>query len=238
MASGRAHFDVVDSAVRGLSKVQTYIEHGMNDIIEVSLDLAENGADEGSLRELETVMKEYVHLNNDLHQYNQAVKAVTQQMKQQDPKSDFDVDGELQCQLENIANGESQQNVENHAKMVELREKLWHLQHPGEEMGSQLVPVDAANNSDDDEPTMTQVEVSTRCPISQAEMADPVKNKICGHNYEKKAVAEIMRQRRGAKCPVTGCHNKQSLAQKDLVENRELKSYIERRNRQAGKKGN
>lgn len=40
---GRAHFEVVDSAVRGLSKVQTYIEHGMNDVIEVSLDLAENG---------------------------------------------------------------------------------------------------------------------------------------------------------------------------------------------------
>ncbi|XP_071810670.1 E3 SUMO-protein ligase NSE2-like isoform X1 [Apostichopus japonicus] len=235
--SGRAHFEVVNSAVRGLAKVQTYIEQGMSDVIEVSLDLAENGGEnEGSLHNLEEMMKEYIALDADLQKFNKAVGVVTQQMRQIDPKAEFNVQSKLRNQLEETE--EPLQDPENHDKMIELKEKLWQLQHPGEGMPTQETVAGSQSSQDEDEPTMTQVEVCTKCPISQGEMIDPVKNKTCGHSYERKAVAELMKQRRGMKCPVTGCHNKNPLLQRDLVDNKELKMLIERRNRQTGKRGN
>ncbi|PIK61267.1 putative E3 SUMO-protein ligase NSE2-like [Apostichopus japonicus] len=250
--SGRAHFEVVNSAVRGLAKVQTYIEQGMSDVIEVSLDLAENGGEnEGSLHNLEEMMKEYIALDADLQKFNEAVSVVTQQcliflnpkfyrvnrkMRQIDPKAEFNVQSKLRHQLEET--DEPLQDPENHDKMIELKEKLWQLQHPGEGMPTQETVAGSQSSQDEDEPTMTQVEVCTKCPISQGEMVDPVKNKTCGHSYERKAVAELMKQRRGMRCPVTGCHNKNPLLQRDLVDNKELKMLIERRNRQTGKRGN
>lgn len=47
---------------------------------------------------------------------------------------------------------------------------------------------------------------------------EPVKNKLCGHTYSRKAaISHIQRMREKAKCPVAGC--KHSISLVDLEEN-------------------
>lgn len=50
-------------------------------------------------------------------------------MRQIDPKAEFNVQSKLRNQLEETE--EPLQDPENHDKMIELKEKLWQLQHPG-----------------------------------------------------------------------------------------------------------
>lgn len=46
---------------------------------------------------------------------------------------------------------------------------------------------------------------STICPYSQKEMENPVKNKICGHTFEKNPIIKYIRSKRDkAKCPAAG----------------------------------
>jgi len=88
-------------------------------------------------------------------------------------------------------------------------------------------PVD----DDDDDVIMTQEEVGIKCPYTQQVMKDPVRNKHCGHNYEKVAIMEFIARRRGktnnAKCPYAGCGNPIPLMMEDLVDNAELKAHIQ-----------
>ena len=52
---------------------------------------------------------------------------------------------------------------------------------------------------EDEDFVMTQSEIVTKCPITQQEMKDPVKNKICQHNYEKEAIMQMLKNRRAQK---------------------------------------
>ena len=44
---------------------------------------------------------------------------------------------------------------------------------------------------------ISQAQTSTKCPVSGSEMKDPVKNAQCGHRYDREAIRQLMRQRRG-----------------------------------------
>ena len=49
----------------------------------------------------------------------------------------------------------------------------------------------------DDDVVMTQEEPGVKCPYTQQVMTDPVRNTICGHNYEKSAIQEFIFRRNG-----------------------------------------
>ena len=49
---------------------------------------------------------------------------------------------------------------------------------------------------DDDDILMTQQAVNTKCPYTGKEMVIPMKNKICGHNYEKEGILQYIHQRK------------------------------------------
>ena len=54
-----------------------------------------------------------------------------------------------------------------------------------------------AEDDDDDDVIMTQEEVGVKCPYTQQVMKDPVRNNICGHNYEKTAIQEFILRKKG-----------------------------------------
>ncbi|KAK2159785.1 hypothetical protein LSH36_146g02014 [Paralvinella palmiformis] len=82
---------------------------------------------------------------------------------------------------------------------------------------------------DDDDVIMTSEEIGIKCPYTQQVMKEPVQNKLCLHNYEKSAIQEfIVRKKGNARCPYAGCGNSKPLSMLDLVDNKELKEYIQK----------
>lgn len=88
---------------------------------------------------------------------------------------------------------------------------------------------DVEDDDDDDDVIMTSEEIGIKCPYTQQVMKEPMRNKLCGHNYEKMAILEfIVRKKGNAKCPYAGCGNVTPLRMDDLALNTELKAHIEK----------
>ena len=58
------------------------------------------------------------------------------------------------------------------------------------------LPSQAQPTQLDDDIAMTQ-EVTTKCPYTGKEMVHPMKNKRCGHHYEKEGIMQLMKNRKG-----------------------------------------
>ncbi|XP_072029944.1 E3 SUMO-protein ligase NSE2-like [Amphiura filiformis] len=229
-----ANLGVVEGAMRSIEKVHTYIGHGMDDVIDVSLDLAEAESDSNQLAELQQVMLDYAKMEQDLRVFTQAVDNVKTQIRHADPNDVPDMEKLLDAQLKDLEkqNSDDPEILQRHEKVKELKEKLWECQNPGENMPSEATE---QTLGEDEDFVMTQAEIVTKCPITQQEMKDPVKNKLCSHNYEREAITAMLKNRRSMKCPVSGCSNNRHVQNKDLEDNKDLKKYIERKNRMAAK---
>jgi len=93
-------------------------------------------------------------------------------------------------------------------------------------------------DEDDGCSIMSTSVMSTLDPITRKPMSDPVRNKKCGHTYEKSSILELMKQGRSTanqtKCPMAGCPNKAPIRPGDLESDTNMKKAIAKRNR--GKK--
>ena len=100
----------------------------------------------------------------------------------------------------------------------------------GASNGIVAIPPLAKNAEDDefDDLIMVAETLTTKCPYTQQIMTDPVQNKHCNHNYERKAVAQIIKNtQKNARCPVLGCSNAIPLDMKDMNTNESLRKKIE-----------
>lgn len=70
-----------------------------------------------------------------------------------------------------------------------------------EQIAKELQEADEATNDadddDDDDLIMTSEEVGYKCPYTQKVMKEPVKNKHCGHNYEREAIQMFIDRKKG-----------------------------------------
>ncbi|XP_022101466.1 E3 SUMO-protein ligase NSE2-like [Acanthaster planci] len=230
--SGIANLGMVDGALQSVDKVQSYITIGMEDIIEVSLDLAETATEgdgtETQLEDLKKMMEEYASMEQDLHQYVKAVKQVKGQIQRLgiEEQMKVEVSQLVRQAVADIQKKDDDGQLGRHSKMDELIQKMWQYRNAGDSIPT------TSNAQGDDDVIMTQCEVTTVCPITRCEMTDPVTNRHCQHNYERAAIMQIVKNRKNAKCPVTGCGNQIPITKSDLVDNRQLKRFIEHRNRQ------
>ena len=80
-----------------------------------------------------------------------------------------------------------------------------------------------------DDIVATQSQKSTKCPITQKEMEDPVKSKLCNHTYSRYGILQHIENRsknnRQAICPVGGCQ--QSVKETDLVPDEQMAALIQ-----------
>jgi len=56
---------------------------------------------------------------------------------------------------------------------------------------------DVEDDDDDDDVIMTSEEIGIKCPYTQQVMKEPMRNKLCGHNYEKMAILEFIMRKKG-----------------------------------------
>jgi len=65
-------------------------------------------------------------------------------------------------------------------------------------------------------------ELQTIDPITKQPLKNPVKNKICGHVYERATVNEAIELNKRMRCPTLGCSNQQFVQKEHLEEDRAL----------------
>ena len=65
------------------------------------------------------------------------------------------------------------------------------------DIASTVIVGSGATVDDDDDVIMTQEEVGVKCPYTQQVMKNPVRNTICGHNYERNAIQEFILRKKG-----------------------------------------
>ena len=106
-----------------------------------------------------------------------------------------------------------------------------HYSKPAPKQQLQQVPGGEAVNDaeeEDDNNMYKEENVCIKCPYTQQVMKEPMRNKLCGHSYEKEAIEEYMsRMSLDAKCPVIGCTN--TLNAQDVEVNSQLKVKIQKK---------
>ncbi|XP_006815285.1 E3 SUMO-protein ligase NSE2-like [Saccoglossus kowalevskii] len=226
------NFNCVDNSVSQMMKMDKCIEAGMNACLDVALDLEENGGNAEDLTKLKQAMVDYVIMGKDLEQYTKAVENTKERIRLT-AGATLNVDDLLDNEVSALQKNTTDEDIEQHPRIQEMNEKLWQIKHPGETMPTQMTSGAAAEDEDEDL-LMSQAEIATKCPITQQEMVDPVRNKICKHSYERSAIVQHIAGGRGRrKCPFVGCGNTKPIVKNDLEDNVALKHTIERKNRQA-----
>lgn len=212
-----------------MRQVKSYFNVGMENVLEVASDMAEYGKGEDShVKKLRNIMLNYVKMEHDLDQFMEATKKVLDE----DPESEEagSLERLLDDKIEEQAQGGNDAGLKQHEKYVELEQKIWDSQHPD------AAPCGMTANAPlvEEDIEMTQENMNTKCPYTLQEMVDPIRNKICKHNYDKSGIHEYIKRRgRKATCPVIGCANKKAIVAGDLEPNQDMRRYIQRKNRQS-----
>ncbi|KAK1737181.1 E3 SUMO-protein ligase, NSE2 family [Skeletonema marinoi] len=119
--------------------------------------------------------------------------------------------------------------LEEHEMVMSLREKL------GEKVKKR-----ARNDDDDDLEIVNNVGSddvhALKCPITGMFFEDPVRNKVCGHTYDRKGLNQLFSTRK-TKCPIPGCSNNTlSLGQVEVDDEMKLKVRRHKTREEAAKK--
>ncbi|XP_044148705.1 E3 SUMO-protein ligase NSE2 isoform X1 [Bufo gargarizans] len=226
----------VENSLSSLRNCQAYIDTGMEITTGVALDLIQNGGDAADVDSMESVMLEYAVLNRDLNHYISAVEETVRQVKRDQPEDVPD----LRQLVHQTYNSHRKQNTDEALKksnkFVNFKEQIRDLR---KQMGISQGSEDGALEDDDEEIAVTQSTANFTCPITQMEMVNPVKNKACGHTYEREAIEKMIQSRhrknKNIRCPTIGC-DVSDMSVSDLVPDTALKRAIDIHKRQSQSK--
>ncbi|KAL7303697.1 E3 SUMO-protein ligase NSE2-like [Trichogramma pretiosum] len=112
-------------------------------------------------------------------------------------------------------------NVEEDSNFVEFKRQVEEI------VGSVDGTKSKANNLSDDDIEFTQDDINIIDPFTKKRMIDPVKNKVCGHVYERTSAVSMIEANNKTKCPVIGCINKNPILMENLVSDMVTKRYLQ-----------
>ncbi|XP_075776267.1 E3 SUMO-protein ligase NSE2 [Pelodiscus sinensis] len=227
-------FNCVDSSLSSLKNCQSYINTGMDIATSVALDLVENCNDVEEVNGMKSVMLEYAAMDRELNHYMQAVQDTVHQIKQDKPEDIPDLKDLVKKKFTTLESKNSDSDLRRNEKFVHFMEQLKRMR---EQFGLQsTTDANEAIEQIDEDIAVTQSQMNFCCPITQMEMQKPVRNKICGHNYEETAILKIIQhrehQKKKARCPKIGCSHL-DVKRSDLEPDEALKRAIESQNKQS-----
>ncbi|KAH3820805.1 E3 SUMO-protein ligase NSE2-like [Dreissena polymorpha] len=212
-------FALVDDAVRSVNTMDDYFNVGMDICTDIGLEFMENAKPEDDtsscIHKFKDVMIKLVNMNNEV----QALKTAVEEVKARDPENNETLAEVLEARLAVLKSNFP--DAQYHEKVKEFQEKM-----------SKAMKQESSSKTGQGEMEIevSQETLTFKCPYTGKVMECPMRNKHCGHSYERDGILQYIKQRqKKAKCPVVGCANEKPIVQEDLVENRELKRYIERK---------
>ncbi|XP_075067822.1 E3 SUMO-protein ligase NSE2 [Mixophyes fleayi] len=234
-AASLVSFSSVDNSLSSLKNCQTYVDTGMDITTGVALDLLQTDCDTEHVNNMESVMLEYTALNRDLNQYIVAVEETVLKLKRDPPDEIPDLRDLVHDRYTVLQRNNTEQALKQDDKYVQFKEQLRDLR---KQMGVSPPPADEGLEDEDEEIAVTQSTDNFTCPITQLEMVNPVKNKVCGHSYEREAIERMIENKlqkgKSARCPQIGCdHSKMNIS--DLVPDNALKRAIEIHSKKQGR---
>lgn len=144
-----------------------------------------------------------------------------------------DYERSIQEAIERIRQGKesapSYVPLEDHQMVISLREKL------GEKIKKK-----SRNDDDDDLEIVNNVGSddvhALKCPCTGMFFENPVRNKVCGHTYDRAGLNQLISMRK-TKCPIPGCSNNAlSLNQVEVDDEMKLKVRRHKTREEAAKK--
>ncbi|XP_074842770.1 E3 SUMO-protein ligase NSE2 [Carettochelys insculpta] len=227
-------FSCVDSSLSSLKNCQSYINTGMDIATNVALDLVESCNDEEEVNSMERVMLEYAAMDRELKHYMQAVQDTVHQIKRDKPEDIPDLKDVVKQKFTALESKNKDSDLQKNEKYMHFMEQLKRMR---KQFGLQSdADANEAIEQIDEDIAVTQSQMNFICPITQMEMENPVRNKVCGHTYEKAAILKIIQhrehQKKKASCPKIGCTNL-DVKKTDLVQDEVLKRAIDSQNKQS-----
>uniref|UniRef100_A0A8C8R7Y5 E3 SUMO-protein ligase NSE2 n=1 Tax=Pelusios castaneus TaxID=367368 RepID=A0A8C8R7Y5_9SAUR len=227
-------FNSVDSSLSSLKNCQSYINTGMDIATNVALDLVQNYNDVEEINNMESVMLEYAAMNRELNHYMQAVEDTVHQVKRDRPENIPDLKDVVREKFMTLESKNNDSDLRRNEKYIHFMEQLKRMR---KEFGFQSdTDANEAIEQIDEDIQVTQSQMNFICPITQVEMQKPVRNKVCGHNYEEEAILKMIQrrehQKKKARCPKIGCSHL-DVKKTDLVADEALKRAIDSQNKQS-----
>ncbi|XP_065183410.1 E3 SUMO-protein ligase NSE2-like [Sycon ciliatum] len=181
------------------------VDFACTSTINIATDLAEAAeCYEGHIANLEKYTGIYAGLDREVDAVKSALQKIRKAVATQ-PASEEEIPNlpELFKQYHSEATTKlNKKDIDSHRWNVEFRQKVYG--GDGEAHGKGVATGDGAEN--DEDLVISQVEVSTNCPITQKPFVEPVLNKDCRHTYTKEAILSHLRKKNGrVRCPVLGC---------------------------------
>lgn len=226
----RSQFPMLDQSVSTLNTVDSYLATGMETVVDCAQDLSDiiSMSDDSAsqMGEMKDIMHKFVEMKRDLQQYLIAIDYVKEQCMNSD-----DAGQKMLALLNEKLNVLRAGNTEEDIIQHEMYTKISTLQKQKENEEK-----NQNNQGSDEEIAITQEVENTRCAITGKEMTHPVRNTVCGHNYDRQGIEHYLSTRPNGKCPMSGCSSDSPVQQCNLVENKDLKRYIDKRNRAKSKR--
>ncbi|XP_042321740.1 E3 SUMO-protein ligase NSE2 [Sceloporus undulatus] len=221
-------FSGLDTCLSSLKQCQSYIITGMDITTNVALDLVQNHNDMEEVNEMENVMLECAAMSREVNHYVKAVEETVNQIKKEKPEMIPDLKLVVEEKFKALESLNNDHDLQRNEKFVLFKDQLRKMkaQFSVQSDPEQIPDLEQV----DEDIAVTQSQINFICPITQEEMRKPVKNKICGHTYEKDAILELIRtkeqRKKKACCPTVGCNNRQ-VKKSDLVPDEVLKRTID-----------
>uniref|UniRef100_A0A8D0HK96 E3 SUMO-protein ligase NSE2 n=1 Tax=Sphenodon punctatus TaxID=8508 RepID=A0A8D0HK96_SPHPU len=219
-------FNIIESSLSSLKSCQSYINVGMDLATNVALDLVESSRKlfgpflDKALAEASNKKK---HTLNQVQSFKNFFHK---------PETIPDLKVLVKEKLVALESRNSESELLRNEKFVHFKEQLQKMKT---QFGLQSVPDEnEALEQLDEDIAVTQSQVNFICPITQADMKKPVRNKTCGHTYEEEAILKLIqhkeKRQKKACCPKVGCNNL-DVKRSDLVPDEALKRAIESQNK-------
>lgn len=225
------------SAVHGAlssQSCQTDIGTGMDIVTDVAMDLAA-AQDEGmnpAIKEMEAMILECAKLDREIDHFIDVVQQVTAEATSQQPEAMFSLSAKVEEQFSERIARLSDAELQNHQKVVAFHDIITNsLKQANQESAENMEQLDG-------DIAVTQSQVNFTCPLTQLEMVNPVKNKMCNHHYDEEAIVGLIKKRHSQKkkcrCPVVGCGNT-DVKESDLILDQMLRRRIQSQKRQSNR---
>lgn len=208
----------------------------MDETLGVGQDISNYCNDDDELKKAtQDIMLSFVNMVEDLKQITTALNHV----KNISPVCQTDSDAES-GQEENLtaaftqkldelkgnSSGDERRLV-NHPKYTELTSLFIDRGTVEEQLVSLRAALMGTEEESQGDLAMTEADINTRCPYTGCVMQDPVRNKLCGHVYDRVGILTYIKQKKSkAKCPVGGCGNAEPIHESHLEDHRDMKRYI------------
>ncbi|KAL7550318.1 hypothetical protein ACHAWF_013557 [Thalassiosira exigua] len=120
----------------------------------------------------------------------------------------------------------SRADLEDHEMSIEVRQAL------GEKIQKKRPRASRGGDEDEDDLEIVQDRLGVddvhalKCPITGMLFENPVKNKVCGHTYDRAGLDQMLGTNKHT-CPIAGCANK-SVSASQVEEDEEMKLKVKR----------